>query len=36
MLAQPSMIKRPMLDFDGRLAAGFKPDVYARVAGTGV
>jgi len=30
MLAQPSMIKRPILDIDGRLTAGFKPDVYAR------
>jgi len=29
MLAQPSMIKRPMLDRDGVYTAGFKPDVYA-------
>ena len=29
MLAQPSMIKRPVLDQDGRLIVGFKPDVYA-------
>ncbi|WP_439614836.1 ArsC family reductase [Shinella sp.] len=28
MLAQPSMIKRPMLDHDGALTAGFKPDIY--------
>ncbi len=28
MLAQPSMIKRPMLDRDGSLTAGFKPDIY--------
>jgi len=28
MLAQPSMIKRPILDADGRLTAGFKPDTY--------
>ena len=28
MLAQPSMIKRPMLDRDGALTAGFKPDIY--------
>ncbi|OBZ96880.1 ArsC family transcriptional regulator [Pararhizobium polonicum] len=28
MLAQPSMIKRPVLDRDGTLIAGFKPDVY--------
>jgi arsenate reductase-like glutaredoxin family protein len=30
MLTQPSMIKRPMLDIDGKLTAGFKPDVYAQ------
>lgn len=29
MLAQPSMIKRPVLDQDGRLTVGFKPEVYA-------
>ena len=29
MLAQPSMIKRPVLDFGGALTVGFKPDVYA-------
>jgi len=29
MLAQPSMIKRPILDVDGQVTAGFKPDVYA-------
>jgi arsenate reductase len=28
MLAQPSMIKRPMLDHDGKLTAGFKPEIY--------
>jgi Spx/MgsR family transcriptional regulator len=28
MLAQPSMIKRPVLDLDGRLLVGFKPDQY--------
>lgn len=28
MLAQPSMIKRPVLDYDGKLIAGFKPEVY--------
>jgi Spx/MgsR family transcriptional regulator len=28
MLAQPSMIKRPVLEADGRLLVGFKPDVY--------
>jgi Spx/MgsR family transcriptional regulator len=29
MLAQPSMIKRPVLDVDGALTVGFKPEVYA-------
>jgi arsenate reductase len=29
MAAQPSMIKRPVLDADGELIVGFKPDVYA-------
>ncbi len=29
MLAQPSMIKRPVLEIDGRLIVGFKPEVYA-------
>ena len=28
MAAQPSMIKRPVLDVDGKLVVGFKPDVY--------
>ena len=28
MLAQPTMIKRPVLDKDGALTVGFKPDVY--------
>ncbi len=29
MVAQPSMIKRPVLDVDGRLVVGFDPAVYA-------
>jgi arsenate reductase len=29
MLAQPSMIKRPVLDAGGALIVGFKPQVYA-------
>jgi arsenate reductase len=33
MLAQPSMIKRPVLVADGRLIVGFKPDTYARELG---
>jgi arsenate reductase len=24
------MIKRPVLDLDGKLLVGFKPDIYAR------
>ena len=31
MAAQPSMIKRPMLDVGGKLHAGFKPDAYAAI-----
>ncbi|MEQ1937470.1 ArsC family reductase [Mesorhizobium sp. CN5-321] len=29
MIANPTMIKRPVLDFDGRLLVGFKPEIYA-------
>jgi arsenate reductase len=29
MMAQPSMIKRPVLDVGGTLLVGFKPDVYS-------
>jgi arsenate reductase len=29
MLAQPSMIKRPVLDIGGKLLVGFKPEIYA-------
>jgi arsenate reductase len=28
MLAQPSMIKRPVLDLGGRTLLGFKPEIY--------
>jgi Spx/MgsR family transcriptional regulator len=31
MLAQPSMIKRPLLDLGDRRIVGFKPEVYAGV-----
>ena len=31
MLAQPSMIRRPVLDVAGKLTIGFKPDDYAGV-----
>jgi arsenate reductase len=30
MLAQPSMIKRPVLEGEGPLLVGFKPEDYAR------
>ena len=30
MLAQPSLIKRPVLDLGKRLLVGFKPETYAR------
>jgi arsenate reductase len=33
MTAQPSMIKRPVLDVDGQLIVGFKPEVYAAKLG---
>jgi len=33
MLAQPSMIKRPVLDRDGKLLVGFKPEIYAKDVG---
>lgn len=33
MQAQPSMIKRPVLDVDGTLTVGFRPETYARVFG---
>ncbi|PSJ62588.1 ArsC family reductase [Kumtagia ephedrae] len=31
MLRQPTMVKRPVLDVDGKLTVGFKPEVYAQV-----
>jgi arsenate reductase (glutaredoxin) len=30
MMAQPSMIKRPVLDVGGKLLVGFKPEAYAK------
>ena len=33
MLTQPSMIKRPILEGQGVLLAGFKPEVYANALG---
>ena len=35
MLAQPSMIKRPVLEAGARLLVGFKPDIYAKDLKTG-
>jgi arsenate reductase len=36
MLAQPSMIKRPVLEAGSRLLVGFKPEIYAKqVAASG-
>ncbi|MEX0758751.1 MAG: ArsC family reductase [Tistlia sp.] len=34
MLAQPAMIKRPVLEADGELLVGFKPERYAARFGT--
>jgi len=31
MLAQPSMIKRPVLEQKGKLTVGFKPEEYAKL-----
>ena len=33
MLAQPSMIKRPVLEAKGRLTVGFQPDAYKKLFG---
>ena len=33
MLAQPSMIKRPVLARNGKLSVGFKPELYAKLFG---
>jgi arsenate reductase len=31
MTAQPSMIKRPVLEVAGQLLVGFKPEIYSRI-----
>ena len=31
MLAQPSMIKRPVLESDGSIATGFRPEQYEKL-----
>ena len=33
MESQPSMIKRPVLDIDGKLVVGFKPAAYQKALG---
>jgi len=33
MLAQPSMIKRPVLEAKGKLTVGFKPEAYQKLFG---
>jgi arsenate reductase len=33
MLAQPSMIKRPILEKGGKIAAGFRPEQYEKLLG---
>ena len=33
MMAQPSMIKRPVLDVGGKLLVGFKPEQYEKTFG---
>jgi len=33
MLAQPSMIKRPVLDVGGKLLVGFRPEQYEKTFG---
>jgi arsenate reductase (glutaredoxin) len=35
MVAQPSMIKRPVLDLGGKRVVGFKPEVYAKEVKSG-
>src|ERR1700724_1048622 len=35
MLAQPSRIKRRVLDLGGKLLVGFKPEIYAREVASG-
>lgn len=35
MLAQPSMIKRPVLEIGGKLVVGFKPEIYEKEVGKG-
>ena len=34
MLAHPSLIKRPVLDIDGHIIVGFKPEIYESALGS--
>jgi arsenate reductase len=34
MLAQPSMIKRPVLEAGSKLLVGFQPEIYAKEVGS--
>ncbi len=36
MLAQPSMIKRPVLDLGGKRVVGFNPDLYKAEVASGI
>ena len=31
MMEQPSLIKRPVLEYGGQVTVGFKPDIYAKI-----
>lgn len=31
LLAQPSMVKRPVLDKDGKITVGFRPEIYEKL-----
>ena len=35
MLAQPSVIKRPVLEWRGKILVGFRPDMYSKEVGSG-
>ena len=31
LLTNPTLIKRPVLDYDGRITVGFKPELYSTI-----
>ncbi len=35
ILANPTLVKRPVLEAEGKVLVGFKPDIYAGVFGAG-